>query len=61
MITVLFACVHNAGRSQIAAVWFNDLADPARARAICAHTTATRISALAAAMLTMLLSATGFA
>ncbi len=36
--TVLFACVHNAGRSQMAAAWFNHLADPARARAICAGT-----------------------
>jgi arsenate reductase len=32
--TVLFACVHNAGRSQMAAAWFNALSDPARARAI---------------------------
>jgi arsenate reductase (thioredoxin) len=36
--TVLFACVHNAGRSQMAAAWFNRLADPARARAISAGT-----------------------
>jgi arsenate reductase len=36
--TVLFACVHNAGRSQMAAAWFNALADPARARAISAGT-----------------------
>jgi arsenate reductase (thioredoxin) len=36
--TVLFACVHNAGRSQIAAALFNQLADPARARAISAGT-----------------------
>jgi arsenate reductase len=36
--TVLFACVHNAGRSQIAAAWFNLLADPAQARAISAGT-----------------------
>ncbi|MGE3508982.1 MAG: arsenate reductase ArsC [Vicinamibacterales bacterium] len=35
---VLFACVHNAGRSQMAAVWFNALADPARARAVSAGT-----------------------
>jgi len=35
---VLFACVHNAGRSQIAAALFNQLADPARARAISAGT-----------------------
>jgi arsenate reductase len=26
MNTVLFACVHNAGRSQMAAAWFNLLA-----------------------------------
>ncbi len=38
MTTVLFACVHNAGRSQIAAAWFNALADPAKARAISAGT-----------------------
>jgi len=38
MKTVLFACVHNAGRSQMAAAWFNLLADPARARAISAGT-----------------------
>jgi arsenate reductase len=38
MNTVLFACVHNAGRSQMAAAWFNLLADPAKARAITAGT-----------------------
>jgi arsenate reductase (thioredoxin) len=38
MITVLFACVHNAGRSQMAAAWFNALADPAKAHAISAGT-----------------------
>lgn len=38
MKTVLFACVHNAGRSQMAAAFFNQLADPARARAISAGT-----------------------
>lgn len=38
MIQVLFACVHNAGRSQMAAAFFNQLADPARARAISAGT-----------------------
>ena len=38
MITVLFACVHNAGRSQMAAAWFNALADPAMARAVSAGT-----------------------
>lgn len=36
--TVLFACVHNAGRSQMAAAFFNALADPARARAVSAGT-----------------------
>lgn len=34
----LFACVHNAGRSQMAAALFNHLADPAVARAISAGT-----------------------
>ena len=38
MITVLFACVHNAGRSQIAAALFNKYVDPARARAVSAGT-----------------------
>jgi arsenate reductase (thioredoxin) len=38
MITVLFACVHNAGRSQMAAAFFNTLADPSKARAISAGT-----------------------
>ena len=38
MNVVLFACVHNAGRSQMAAAWFNGLADPAKARAISAGT-----------------------
>jgi len=38
MFSVLFACVHNAGRSQMAAAFFNALADPARARASSAGT-----------------------
>jgi arsenate reductase len=38
MKTVLFACVHNAGRSQMAAAWFNQLADGSKARAISAGT-----------------------
>lgn len=38
MITVLFACVQNAGRSQIAAALFNRHADQAKARAISAGT-----------------------
>ncbi len=38
MYTVIFACVHNAGRSQMAAALFNALADPARARAVSAGT-----------------------
>jgi len=38
MKTVLFACVHNAGRSQMSAALFNLLADPAKARAISAGT-----------------------
>lgn len=35
---ILFACVHNAGRSQMAAALFNLEADPSRARAISAGT-----------------------
>ena len=38
MTTVLFACVHNAGRSQMAAALFNQIADPGKARAISAGT-----------------------
>jgi arsenate reductase len=38
MTRVIFACVHNAGRSQMAAAFFNDLADTNRARAISAGT-----------------------
>ena len=38
MTTVLFACVHNAGRSQMAEAFFNVLADPAKARAVSAGT-----------------------
>ncbi len=41
---VVFACVHNAGRSQMAAALFNRLADPARDEAISAGTEpATRV------------------
>ncbi len=36
--TVIFACVHNAGRSQMAGAFFNAVADPAKARAISAGT-----------------------
>jgi len=38
MQTVIFACVHNAGRSQMAAAFFRALADNAKARAISAGT-----------------------
>ncbi len=38
MITVIFACVHNAGRSQMSAALFNRFADPTKARAISAGT-----------------------
>jgi arsenate reductase (thioredoxin) len=38
MKTVLFACIHNAGRSQMAAAWFNALAEPTLARAVSAGT-----------------------
>ncbi len=41
MSTVVFACVHNAGRSQIAAAFFNALADPAKAVAVSAGTQPT--------------------
>jgi arsenate reductase len=38
MNRVIFACVHNAGRSQMAASFFNSMADPEKARAISAGT-----------------------
>ena len=46
MTTVIFACVHNAGRSQMAAAFFNGFANPSKARALSAGTSpATRIHA----------------
>ena len=38
MTTVIFACVHNAGRSQMAAAFFNAMAAPGKVRAISAGT-----------------------
>lgn len=38
MFRVIFACVHNAGRSQMAAAFFNQLVDPSKAQAISAGT-----------------------
>ena len=38
MTRVIFACVHNAGRSQMAAAFFNACADPQTAHAISAGT-----------------------
>jgi len=38
MKIVLFACVHNAGRSQMAAAWFNELVNPDKAHAVSAGT-----------------------
>jgi len=38
MFRVIFACVHNAGRSQMAAAFFNRLADPQKAVAVSART-----------------------
>ena len=35
---VIFACVHSAGRSQMAAAFLNALADPSRARAVSTGT-----------------------
>ena len=36
MTRVVFACVHNAGRSQMAAAFFNSMADAGKARAVSA-------------------------
>ena len=38
MDRVIFACVHNAGRSQMAAALFSMMADPARVQALSAGT-----------------------
>lgn len=38
MVKVIFACVHNAGRSQMAAAFFGRLADPGKAMAVSAGT-----------------------
>ena len=38
MQKVIFACVHNAGRSQMAAAFFNEFADPAKAKGVSAGT-----------------------
>jgi protein-tyrosine-phosphatase len=38
MVRVIFACVHNAGRSQMAAAFFNQFADPGYAQAVSAGT-----------------------
>lgn len=44
MKTVIFACVHSAGRSQMAAAFLNQLADPSSVRAVAAGTEpATRL------------------
>ncbi len=39
MDTVIFACRHNAGRSQMAASFFNRMVDPSRAKGLSAGTT----------------------
>ncbi len=38
MLKVIFACIHNAGRSQMAAAFFNQLVDPQKAQAVSAGT-----------------------
>lgn len=38
MTTVIFACVHSAGRSQMAAAFLNHLADPTKVRGLAAGT-----------------------
>jgi arsenate reductase (thioredoxin) len=38
MRKVIFACVHNAGRSQMSAAFFNRYADPSKAHAVSAGT-----------------------
>ena len=38
MLKIIFACVHNAGRSQMTAAFVNQLADPHKAQAVSAGT-----------------------
>lgn len=38
MRTYIFACIHNAGRSQMSAAFFNQLADPSKALGVSAGT-----------------------
>jgi protein-tyrosine-phosphatase len=38
MRTFIFACIHNAGRSQMSAAFFNQFADPTKASGISAGT-----------------------
>ena len=38
MLKVIFACVHNAGRSQMAAAFFNQIANSKKAQAVSAGT-----------------------
>lgn len=38
MRTFIFACIHNAGRSQMSAAFFNQLADPSKALGVSAGT-----------------------
>jgi protein-tyrosine-phosphatase len=38
MRTFIFACIHNAGRSQMSAAFFNRLADPSKVHGISAGT-----------------------
>jgi Low molecular weight phosphotyrosine protein phosphatase len=42
MKRVIFACVHNAGRSQMAAAFFNGLVAPTKAKALSAGTSPAR-------------------
>jgi protein-tyrosine-phosphatase len=42
MDTVLFACVHNAGRSKMAAAWFNKICDRAKASVSSTYNLAER-------------------
>ena len=44
--TVIFACVQNAGRSQMAAAFFNHMANPAYARAVSAGTRRRRLTCI---------------
>ncbi|HKO92381.1 MAG TPA: cation transporter [Polyangiaceae bacterium] len=54
MKNMLFACIHNAGRSQMAAAWFNALANPEHAGYLGRHRVVAITAALGAGSVALL-------